>query len=354
MTIRALFFFGIISVVIFSSCATTSSSSKQSGTSEMTIAFGSCNHQDDPQPIWVNITKNNPDLWIWTGDIIYSDTEDMSKMKADYNMQSQQPEYKSFASSTDIIGIWDDHDYGVNNGGQEYPKKDSAKTLLFDFLNVPEGHPSQSREGAYQSYTYNENDLKVKVLLLDARYFRGTPNTLRSTILGGSQWQWLVSQLSANDADVHLIVSGVQVLPTEHKFEKWANFKTDRERLLNIIDQLEVNHPILISGDRHIAEMTLQSLPQSGDPILEITSSGLTHYYKDFSSETNSYRYGEVVADFNFGVLRIEKDGDDIYFSATIKDGKNKKRLRINSEDLDGSLGKIESSLLKKQPKKGK
>jgi len=159
-------------------------------------------------------------------------------------------------------------------------------------------------------YTYG--DLKVKVLLLDTRYFRGTPNQAGQTVLGNDQWRWLINHLSTNDADVHIIASGIQILPTEHKYEKWANFSTERERLLNIIDQLEVNNPIFISGDRHIGEMTLQSLPQSGAPILEVTSSGLTHYYKDFKGEQNSYRHGEVAASLNFGVIKIKKKGTDI------------------------------------------
>jgi len=45
-----------------------------------TISFGSCNQHDKPQVIWKNVLRNDPDVWIWTGDIVYADTQDMSIM----------------------------------------------------------------------------------------------------------------------------------------------------------------------------------------------------------------------------------------------------------------------------------
>ncbi len=35
-----------------------------------TIAFGSCNKQYEPQPLWKIIVQNEPDLWIGLGDNI--------------------------------------------------------------------------------------------------------------------------------------------------------------------------------------------------------------------------------------------------------------------------------------------
>ena len=100
--------------------------------SQYTIAFGSCSHQWDPQPIWREIVKNEPDVWIWLGDIIYADTENMAKMKKDYEEQKSNIDYNYLRSSSKVFGIWDDHDYGANNSGKEYALKDSSKPLLFN------------------------------------------------------------------------------------------------------------------------------------------------------------------------------------------------------------------------------
>ena len=54
------------------------------------IAFGSCNNQVLPNTLWKEIKKNKPNVWIWGGDIIYSDTEDMSYLEQNYLKQKTQ------------------------------------------------------------------------------------------------------------------------------------------------------------------------------------------------------------------------------------------------------------------------
>ncbi len=325
---KCIAFYSLIGLV-FQFCATTKTTIEES---RMMITFGSCNHQWEKQPLWKSIAKNNPDLFIWLGDIIYSDTEDMGKMRNDYMLQSDNEDYQSFAAKVPIVGIWDDHDYGQNNAGKEYSKKDSSKLLLFEFLKVPADNEAHSRPGAYQKYVYKKRDLTVKVLLLDTRYFRDTLGTPSGTILGDDQWRWLIGELALNDADVHIIGSGVQVLPTEHSYEKWANFPNDRERLIQILDRLNVNYPILISGDRHIGEISSISTPTGKAQLVEVTSSGLTHYYKNFTSEPNSYRVGNVVAELNYGLIDIEKRNGLIYFDASIQNAKNQSKAIITEK----------------------
>ncbi len=57
-------------------------------TSLIKIAFGSCAHQDAPQPIWADITNEDADLWLWLGDNIYGDSDDMSIMQSKYDKQN--------------------------------------------------------------------------------------------------------------------------------------------------------------------------------------------------------------------------------------------------------------------------
>jgi alkaline phosphatase D len=87
------------------------------------IAFGSCNNQVLENTLWSEIEKNNPSVWVWGGDIIYSDTEDMAFMEQNYNLQKNDSSYSNFIKNIDALGTWDDHDYGVNDGGFEYSKK---------------------------------------------------------------------------------------------------------------------------------------------------------------------------------------------------------------------------------------
>ena len=64
------------------------------------IAFGSCNDQARPQPLWGPIRAVNPDLWVWMGDNIYGDTADMAALDSMYARQRRQPGYRALREST--------------------------------------------------------------------------------------------------------------------------------------------------------------------------------------------------------------------------------------------------------------
>jgi alkaline phosphatase D len=151
----------------------------------------------------------------------------------------------------------------------------------------------------------------VKIILLDSRRHRETPG---GDILGVEQWQWLEQQLTNSSADVHLIGSGVQVIPTEHKYDKWASLGGARERLLSVIAKTQPRNLIFLSGDRHLGEISMLSEPRFAQPLYELTSSGLTHHasdwwlLKNFSQEPNRYRRGSNYLGFNFGLVEFNWD----------------------------------------------
>ncbi len=281
-----------------------------------TIAVGSCNRQRMTQDMWQYIQNEDPDLWIWLGDNIYADTENMDKMEDLYRKQKFAPEYGAFRQGRPVIGVWDDHDYGVNDGGKEYPRKDESKALMLDFLDVPPGDPVRNRPGAYQSYSFGPAGQRLKVILLDTRYFRDPlqkdPSGERrylvnenGDVLGEAQWAWLEAELRDTLADLILLGSSIQVIPEEQVFEKWGNFPAARQRLLNLIVRTRPRRVLLLSGDRHMAELSRMELEGLPYPLFELTSSGLTHSYEK-ASEPNRFRVGELTGQRNFGLLRID------------------------------------------------
>jgi alkaline phosphatase D len=284
------------------------------------IAFGSCNRQDAPQPLWKPILADRPDLWIWMGDNIYGDSPMMDTLHAKYSRQNAVVDYQVLKASTPIIGVWDDHDYGINDGGKYFVQKKESRDLMFDFLDVPQGAAERKREGGYAAHTYGEGEQQVKVILLDGRYFRDTlarvdrvyQNNTTGQILGDAQWKWLEKELKTSTAKVNFIVSGIQFLPTEHAYEKWANFPQEREKLLNLIANSGVQNPILLSGDRHIAE--IMKLVDSRFPkgIYEVTSSGLTHTWSGIAEEKNSLRVSALVAKLNYGLASFDWTKDEV------------------------------------------
>ena len=94
--------------------------------------------------IWRSIEKRNPDVFIWLGDAVYADTRITFEKrhyfghafhKNAYESVKTFPAYKRLASKAQIIGTWDDHDYGMNNAGKYWEHKEIAKDLFLDFLD---------------------------------------------------------------------------------------------------------------------------------------------------------------------------------------------------------------------------
>lgn len=298
------------------------------------IAFGSCNQVNMENRLWGHVLDSDPQLWIWGGDIIYADTEDMDRMERMYNQQREIPGYKALREKVEILGVWDDHDYGVNDGGLEYSKKRESQQKLLDFLDVPKDDPRRAREGIYHLAEYEAGDKKLGVVLLDTRYFRSrltksaTQNRRyqpeedpAATMLGEAQWAWLEGVLTDPQYDLFVVMSSVQLLSSEHGFETWGNFPQEVQKLRSILARTGTTPVIFLSGDRHISELSRADWEEVAYPVFDFTSSGLTHSYSSYTGEPNRYRVGEVVVDRSFGLLDIEPSIMEITFTIVGEEG---------------------------------
>lgn len=288
------------------------------------IAFGSCSNEELHEEMWTEIAGQKPGLCILLGDNIYGDTHDMAWMRTQYDQQKNLPGYQLLMKTCPIIGTWDDHDYGKNDGGKFYSRKKESKEEFMRFLEIPSDHPMRSREGVYSSYTYGPAGNQVKVILLDLRYFRDT--TIRSSVpghrydpnlegdmMGETQWSWLEQELKDSKADVHLIGSSIQLIANDHYWEKWGNFPKSRQRMLDLLAKYKPRNTFVLSGDRHIAEISKLDLPGWDKPLYDITSSGLTHTWNLKGemppNEKNTHRVGKLIIQKNYGLIHIDWSG---------------------------------------------
>ena len=323
-------------------CASTARSQDNS-TILQRIAFGSCSKDDRPQPLWKPITECSPNLWVWLGDIVYGRADDLAGLAKKYQREKEQPEYTTLRQRCGIIGMWDDNDYGVSDGGRENPNKTECQRLLLDFLDEPADSARRKQAGVYAAYTFGVAGSRVKIILLDGRYFREKPGRA-SDMLGADQWQWLEQQLINSDADVHLIGSGIQVLSSDHPFEKWADFPQSRRRLFDLLAKTQPRNVIFLSGDRHFGEISRLTDARLRSPIYDITSSGMTHHASDtfwhsFSHERNQYRVGQPYIGLNFGLLQFDWNAEPRTVTLQIRDANNAVRV----EEKASLAGKIEA-----------
>ncbi|MDV7188174.1 alkaline phosphatase D family protein [Lutibacter sp. TH_r2] len=287
--------------------------------SGFTIAFGSCNNQNLQNNLWKEISKNNPNIWIWGGDIIYSDTEDMTYLKNNYQLQKNNKHYSNFIKNVEVLGTWDDHDFGKNDGGRDYKYKKESQQLYLDFLDVPQNSPRRKQEGVYFAKDFAVNTSIIKVIVLDTRYFRTEltadnnskkrykPNlNSNNSMLGETQWNWLKDQLHNSKSDYTVIMSSIQFLSNKHGFETWGNMPNEVEKLERLLVETNTKNALILSGDRHISEISSKNIEGLKYPLIDFTSSGMTHSYTSYSGEENPYRIVDVIAKKSFGILKFD------------------------------------------------
>lgn len=312
----------LLSIAILFSCSSKKPNNTQADAGAkdpgvFVIAFGSCNDHLRPNLLWDDILNKNPDVWIWGGDNIYADTDDIEKMRQMYKEQNEIPDYAKLVNQVPIIGTWDDHDYGKNDAGIEYVSKDESQDAFLDFMGVPAESPRRNQKGIYTYHDYKAGGKKIRVILLDTRYFRTalTPSASgkryqpnaegEGELLGETQWAWLGQALTNSGADFHVIMSSIQFWSSEHGWEKWANFPHEVKRFKTLLSESKPKGTILLSGDRHISEFSggmIEGLPYE---LIDFTSSGLTHAFSGYTGEENAKRIGEVVFTESFGLVVI-------------------------------------------------
>src|SRR5687767_7704839 len=126
----------IIVAILLYSCSNRESQSKISTQPPSVIAFGSCGHQNDPQPVLERVVDVKPDMFIYLGDNIYSDTHSMDTLRMNYSILGKKPEYQKLKNATKILATWDDHDYGWNDSGRHYRFKKESKNIFLDFFGI--------------------------------------------------------------------------------------------------------------------------------------------------------------------------------------------------------------------------
>ena len=286
------------------------------------IAFGSCADQAKPQPIWDAILAYRPDLFIFAGDNVYGDfnSPDATNLRHAYTLAKEIAGYARLRDSVNHLAVWDDHDYGVNDGGGDFAHKAISKQLFLDFWKIPASDVRRTREGIYDSSIIGPEGMRVQVILLDLRWFRsplkptdqrGAPGKERylpdpdpaKTMLGATQWAWLAEELR-KPAELRLIVSSTQVLAEGHGWERWGNFPLERQKLVDTIRDSGAKGVVLLSGDRHVGALYRET-PPGLYPLYEATSSGLNMVYWA-AKEPGPNRLGALYAAANFGVVDID------------------------------------------------
>ena len=273
------------------------------------LGIGSCVDQDYPTPAWASLEKESINSFFFLGDNIYGDVPSGRLDNVILSYEKLNDQMPSWLKNTEKLVIWDDHDYGLNDAGANYIYKAESQQIYNDAWNIDQNDPRRSREGIYFSELKDIAGKKILIVGLDTRYFRSNlikignsykpHKNSNTTILGPTQWQWLEKELS-REHDILILASSIQVLATEHRFEKWSNIPHERDKLLALLNKLS-SKVLIISGDRH----------RSGfyklDNIYEFTSSSLNKGIFP-SYESDSLLLGKTYTQNNYGIVQFHEN----------------------------------------------
>lgn len=278
------------------------------------LGIGSCVDQDYPTPAWASLEKESINSFFFLGDNIYGDVPSGRLDNVILSYEKLNDQMPSWLKNTEKLVIWDDHDYGLNDAGANYIYKAESQQIYNNAWNIDQNDPRRSREGIYFSEFKDIAGKKILIVGLDTRYFRSNlikignsykpHKNSNTTILGPIQWQWLEKELS-REHDILILASSIQVLATEHRFEKWSNIPHERDKLLALLNKLS-SKVLIISGDRH----------RSGfyklDNIYEFTSSSLNKGIFP-SYESDSLLLGKTYTQNNYGIVQFHENSLNLF-----------------------------------------
>ena len=303
------------------------------------IAFGACSRQMHEAPILNTIVSANPDLFLIIGDVIYPDLNDdaagyikpwpnessLERIEKVYMQMAAKPEYQNIKKNIPMLAVWDDHDYGINDGSGNFTLKSSTKDLFLDFFDEPAGSLRRETPGIYEVKTFGPEGKRVQIILLDTRYFRTPPlRDARSdaekkalnivgryapnedpaaTVLGETQWRWLEEQFR-QPAELRLLVSSYPLVANELGRDAWGNFPLERQRLFDLIEKTKAAGVIILSGDAHFAEISRTG--EGPYPLYDLTSSPLAAPAHGNEKLSNNFRISETYAEENYGLIKID------------------------------------------------
>jgi alkaline phosphatase D len=301
------------------------------------VLLGSClDEEKGPSAALMSLASEEADLFLMVGDNVYGDRDgraysaneaDLDELRESFADLAAREDFQAVRQNVPMMVAWDDHDYGANDSGKEFPFRGYAERIHEVFWGLEDEDVGQW-PGTYYARTFGPEGQRTQVIMLDTRFFRSgltptdewgvkgkerylpAPAGSMQDMLGAAQWTWLENQLQ-QPADIRLIASSIQVMPTVHGWEAWSTMPEERQRLFDLIEKTDATGVVFLSGDRHAAYIYEQDgvLPYAAN---ELTSSSLNVSFASELDELDERQIGAAFPPENYGAVEIDWEGRTI------------------------------------------
>ena len=310
------------------------------------VLVASClNEEAAEAPALEEIAKEKADLFLMMGDNVYGDMDgkqvlsnqaELDELRESFRDLAARPDFQAVRAAHPMMVAWDDHDYGANDGGKDFPFRRLSERIHERFWGL-EKQDVGAWPGTYYARTFGPEGKRTQIIMLDTRFFR-TPLTrtdeygakgkeryvpsadVRQDMLGTDQWTWLENQLQ-QPADLRLIVSSVQVVATDGQgYESWSRLPLEQSRLYGLIGETGAKGVVFVSGDRHAAFLYRKE-GVLDYPAYELTASSLNASFSDTTDEMDIAQIGAGYSPENFGAIDIDWETGTAALSIKADDG---------------------------------
>lgn len=286
------------------------------------VAFGCCLQHDQRQPVFDALTHSDPDVFVFLGNSLDVDADDMDDLLAEYEVFNRFRGPRLLRRQSAVMSVWGRNDYRMNgNAGRENPIKYAVRNHFLTFWREPISSPRMFQDhGIAKSVIFGNAPQRVQVIVLDGRWNRdplplkGWFDRLQSSfnpnqgpylanpagqLLGEEQWQWLRDQLQ-KPAEVRLLMSATPFFAPANGYDSWAMYAQEQQRLTEMLQTIQPQGLVLAVGDRKFGELSrLQDvLPY---PLWQISGGSLSApgdapYDSQWrvDNATEESRYGQV------------------------------------------------------------
>jgi len=297
---------------------------------DLKVAIASClndKFEKEQKIAAKSIYKLKPDYIFLIGDNVYADSENLSpetspeELERRYIVTREKLALFHSPRLIPILMIWDDHDYGKNNGNKNYKYKEQSLKIFKNFTLNENPEISKSSYGAAFQLKLRGNHF----FFLDNRFFRDDKYHF-----GKAQETWLFENINKNP----ILISGDQFFGSYHPFESFS--REHPENFKNFINHLERKNiqALFISGDRHLSEVQL--IPSNKFNFIEITSSPLHSYLAHNLKQKNPHRIKALEGIYNFCIIDFKTSYEPSELKSQNKYLKSNYIVRFYN--LDGDL----------------
>jgi alkaline phosphatase D len=296
------------------------------------------NFPGHPAPVYSQVMKENPAFVLQIGDFDHRNPKTLEAMREMHRevrgglvTTASGNDFSNYIGSRfPLFHIWDDHDYGKNNGDKKFYAKALALRAFKEYYPTPD--LANPNAGIWHKFSYGQADF----FMIDVRSQRdpnSDPDGQDKSLLDGDrissgQKEWLKEGLLNSPALWKFIISGVAFNPTCKPLDSWGAFNTERNEILDLIRENSIQGVIVISGDLHSGG-GIDNGKNAGVPEITVPATNMT-----------GYNPTGPVGVWSNGVFRPKAGGDgDGYALITVLT--NPDRVILKAKGVNGESRKM-------------